>query len=66
MLTSRAVPYKMLSKQWKFFPTSMQQTLLGVVTADVVRMCEKAGQQVQCVKETVYEVDVAELQLYPE
>ena len=44
----------------------MPQTLLGVVRADVVRMCEKGGRQVRCVKETAYEVDEAELQLYAE
>ena len=29
-------------------------------------MCEKGGRQVRCIKETAYEVDEAELQLYAE
>ena len=66
ILTSRAANYGRLLRQWKGFPTSMQQTLLGVVRADVVRMCEKGGRQVPCVEETAYEVDKAELQLYTE
>ena len=65
-LTSGAANYGRLLRQWKGFPTSMQQTLLGIVRADVVRMCQKGGPQVRCVKETAYEVDKAELQLYAE
>ena len=40
--------------------------MLGVVRADEVRMCEKGGRQVRCVKDLAYEVDKAELQLYAE
>ena len=65
-LTSRTGTYGRLLRQWKGFPTSIQQTLLDVVRADVVRMCEKGGRHVRCVKETAYEVDEAELQLYAE
>ena len=61
---SRAANYGRLLRQWKGFPTSMQQTLLFVVRADVVRMCEKGVRQLRCVKDRAYEVDEAELQLY--
>jgi len=49
-------------------PTSMQQTLLGIIKAEVVRICKKHhhGQQVRCMQETAYAVDEAELQLYAE
>jgi len=49
-------------------PTSMQQTLLGVIRAEVVRICKKHyhGQQVRCVQEMAYVVDETELQLYAE
>jgi len=49
-------------------PTSMQQTLLGIIRAEVVRICKKhhCSQQVRCVQETAYAVDKAELQLYAE
>ena len=49
-------------------PTSMQQTLLGIIRAEVVRICKKhhCSQQVPYVQETAYAVDQAELQLYAE
>ena len=64
--TSRAGSYGRLLRQWKGFVTSMQQTLRGVVLADVVKMCAKRGRQVRCIKGTAYEVDEAELRLYAE
>jgi len=60
--------YIRLLRQWKGMPTSMQQTLLGVIRTEVVRICKKyhRSQQVRCVQETAYAVDEAELQLYAE
>jgi len=60
--------YMRLLRQWKGMPTSMQQTLLGVIRAEVMRISKKHhhSQQVRCVQGTAYTMDKGELQLYAE
>ena len=41
MLMNWIGTYIRLCRQWKGMPTSMQQTLLGVIRVEVVRICKK-------------------------
>ena len=63
-LTTYTVTYFRLLRQWRLYPTSMQETILRRLRGDLKRKNEMAGVKVRYEKSTAYSVSQVEVQEY--
>ena len=63
-LTTQLGPYTRLLRQWKKFPTSIQEDLLNVIWTQIVKKSQKVGRGVRWEQENAYDVDEEELSMY--
>lgn len=66
ILTIQPVTFLRLFRQWKNLPTSMQESFLRVVRAEIMAKSEVAGNKVRLEKETAYHIDEDEIKEYAE